>query len=155
MTICAIFPGHILARISILPKISRIWLCVQTDRCVTSVPYVFETLSRYFESKQHRNPGQDVSRTNGTYGHPIYIDIYIYLLISSQSDPCTLRYESPCVHTVWWPFWKLSENFHQKRSPLNVHFRSLSLYFVSFTTYCNIKRLMFRLLNIITWNLDV
>ncbi len=71
------------------------------------------------------------------------VTLYIqYLLILSQSDPCTLRYEFPCVHTVWWPFWKLSENFHQKRSPLNVHFRSLSLYFV---TYCNIKRLMIRL----------
>ncbi len=44
---------------------------VQTDRCMTSVPYVFETLSRYFESKQYRNPGQDVTRKNGTYGHPI------------------------------------------------------------------------------------
>ncbi len=43
VTIRAIFPGRILARISILPKISRIWLClrVQTDRCMTSVPYVF------------------------------------------------------------------------------------------------------------------
>ncbi len=34
VTIRAIFPGCVLARISILPKISRIWLClrVQTDR---------------------------------------------------------------------------------------------------------------------------
>ncbi len=70
----AIFPRRILARISILPKISRIWLClrVQTDRCMTSVPCVFETLSRYFESKQYRNPGQDASGKNGTYGHPRY-----------------------------------------------------------------------------------
>ncbi len=36
---------------------------------MTSVPYVFETLSRYFESKQYRNPGQDVAGKNGTYGH--------------------------------------------------------------------------------------
>ncbi len=57
MTIRAIFPGRILANISILPIISRIWLClpVQTDLCMTSVPYTFETLSRYFESKQYRN----------------------------------------------------------------------------------------------------
>ncbi len=56
-----------------LPKISRIWLClgVQSDRCVTLVPHVFERLSRYFESKQYRNPGQDASGKNGTYGHPI------------------------------------------------------------------------------------
>ncbi len=69
VTIRAIFPGRILARISILPKISRIWLClhVQTDRCMTLVPYVFEMLSRYFESKQNRNPGQDASGKNG---HP-------------------------------------------------------------------------------------
>ncbi len=42
VTIRAIFPGRILGRISILPKLSRIWLClhVQTDRCMTSVPYV-------------------------------------------------------------------------------------------------------------------
>ncbi len=47
----------------------RIWLClrVQTDRCLT-VPCVFERLSRYFESKQYRNPGQDPSGKNGTYG---------------------------------------------------------------------------------------
>ncbi len=38
VTICAIFLRHILARISMLPKISRFWLClrVQTDRCMTS-----------------------------------------------------------------------------------------------------------------------
>ncbi len=38
VTICAIFLRHVLARISILPKISRFWLClrVQTDRCMTS-----------------------------------------------------------------------------------------------------------------------
>ncbi len=42
----------------LLPKISRIGLCLCADRsCVTSVTYVFETLSRYFESKQYRNPG--------------------------------------------------------------------------------------------------
>ncbi len=43
VTIC---PRCILTRISIFPKISRSWLClrVQTDRCMTSVPYVFETL---------------------------------------------------------------------------------------------------------------
>ncbi len=29
------------------------------------------------------------------------------------------------------------------------------LFGVSFTTYCKIKRLMFRVLHIITWNLDV
>ncbi len=52
-----------LVRITILAKISRIWLGLRmlTYRCMTSVPYVFETLSRYFESKQFRNPGQDVS----------------------------------------------------------------------------------------------
>ncbi len=57
----AVFPGSILA---------KIWLRlrVQTDRCMTSVPYVFESLSRYFESKQYINPGPD---KNGTYGHPI------------------------------------------------------------------------------------
>ncbi len=73
VTIRGIFPRRILARISILPKISSIWLClrVQTDRCMTSFPYVFETLSR-FESKQYRNPGQDTSRKNGTYRHPIH-----------------------------------------------------------------------------------
>ncbi len=38
--------------------------------CMTSVPYVFKTLSRYFESKQYRNPGQDMSGKNGMYGHP-------------------------------------------------------------------------------------
>ncbi len=64
----AIFPGSILAKISILPKISRIWLCLRVQTCMISVPYVFESLSRYFESKQYINPGQD---KNGTYGHPI------------------------------------------------------------------------------------
>ncbi len=61
MTIRAIFPGRILARISILPKISRNCLClrVQTDRCLASVPYFFQTLSRYL-SKQYRNPGQEI-----------------------------------------------------------------------------------------------
>ncbi len=55
---------------------------------------------------------------------------YIPPTISSQSDHCTLRYEYPCIHTLWRPFWKRSKNFHQKRSPLNVHFfRCLSLYF--------------------------
>ncbi len=39
---------------------------------MTSVPYVFETLSRYFESRQYRNPGQDASGKNDTYGHPIF-----------------------------------------------------------------------------------
>ncbi len=29
------------------------------------------------------------------------------------------------------------------------------LFWLSFNTYCKIKRLMFRLLHIITWNLDV
>ncbi len=59
-----------------------------------------------------------------------YVCYYIPPVISSQSDHCTLRYESPCVHTVWRPFWKLSKNFHQKRSPVNVrYFRCLSLYF--------------------------
>ncbi len=38
VTIRAIFPGHVQARISILPKIYRFWLClrVQTNRCMTS-----------------------------------------------------------------------------------------------------------------------
>ncbi len=64
----SVFPD--LARISILPRISRIWLClrVQNDLCMTSVAYVFKTLSRYFESKQYRNPGPDASGKNGTYG---------------------------------------------------------------------------------------
>ncbi len=72
VTIHAIFPGCVLARISILSKIFRFWIClrVQTDWCMPSVPYVFEMLSRYFESKQYRNPGQDASGKNGTYGHP-------------------------------------------------------------------------------------
>ncbi len=35
VTIRAIFPRRV-ARISILPKISRFWLCVQTARCITS-----------------------------------------------------------------------------------------------------------------------
>ncbi len=73
MTIRAIFPGHVLARISILPKISRIWLClrVQTDRCMTRFLMFSKRISRYFESKQYRNPSQDASWENGTYGHPI------------------------------------------------------------------------------------
>ncbi len=40
--------------------------CVQTDGCMTSAPYVFETLSRYFKSKQYSNTGQDASAENGT-----------------------------------------------------------------------------------------
>ncbi len=38
VNIRAIFPGRVLARISILPKISRFWLCLraQTDGCMTS-----------------------------------------------------------------------------------------------------------------------
>ncbi len=68
VTIRAIFPGRVLARISTLPKISRFgFVCV---RCMTLVPYVFEMLSRYFESKQYRNLGQDMSGKNGMYGHP-------------------------------------------------------------------------------------
>ncbi len=67
-----VFPGRVLARISILPKISRIWLClrVQTDRCMTRFLMFSKRISRYFESKQYRNPGQDASWENGTYGHP-------------------------------------------------------------------------------------
>ncbi len=44
VTISAIFHRCILVRISILPKIYRIWLFlqVQTDRCMTLVAYVFE-----------------------------------------------------------------------------------------------------------------
>ncbi len=72
VTIGAIFPGRVLARISILPKISRIWLClrVQTDRCMTRFLMFSKRISRYFESKQYRNPGQDASWENGTHGHP-------------------------------------------------------------------------------------
>ncbi len=60
VTIRAIFPGCVLARISILPKISRIWLClrVQTDRCMARFLMFSKRISRYFESKQYRNPGQ-------------------------------------------------------------------------------------------------
>ncbi len=36
-----------------------------------------------------------------------------------------------------------------------IYFMFKPLFWVSFTTYCKIKRLMFRLLHIITWNLDV
>ncbi len=43
------------------------FVCV---RCMTLFSYVFETLSRYFESKQYRNLGQDMSGKNGMYGHP-------------------------------------------------------------------------------------
>ncbi len=43
------------------------FICV---RCMTLFPYVFETLSRYFESKQYRNPGQGMSGKNSMYGHP-------------------------------------------------------------------------------------
>ncbi len=91
VTMRAIFPGSILARISILPKISRIWLClrVQTDRCMTSVPYVFEMLSRYFESKQYRNPGQDASGKNGTYGHPSH-DLHAYALFCCVMHPWSI-----------------------------------------------------------------
>ncbi len=58
VTICAIFPARVLARISILPKISRFWLClhVQIDRCMTSKYHTygslcFQRLSRYFDVK--------------------------------------------------------------------------------------------------------
>ncbi len=35
---------------------------------------------RYF--RQYRNPGQDASGKNGTYGHPnIYIYIYVYMCV--------------------------------------------------------------------------
>ncbi len=77
----AIFPGRVLARISILPKISRIWLClrVQTDRCMMRFLMFSKRISRYSESKQYRNPGK--SWENGTYGHPT-----IHLLIPYLSD---------------------------------------------------------------------
>ncbi len=48
MTIRAIFMGRVLARISILPKISRFWLfcsvcTVQVDHCVTFMRYAIES----------------------------------------------------------------------------------------------------------------
>ncbi len=83
VTICAIFPGHVLSRISILPKIFWFWLClhVQTDRCVTSVPYVFEMLSRYFESKQYRNSAQDAPRKNVTHGDTNLLELLFTLIV--------------------------------------------------------------------------
>ncbi len=136
VTIRAIFTGHVLARISILPKISRFWLFAlcKIDRCMTlfdesykeqsrrllmlsnrsrgtlvsyndrcaassrkneqtrvriCIALIVLTFSRttigrlctipacywsnYFGCfRQYKNPGQDVSRINGTYGHPIH-----------------------------------------------------------------------------------
>ncbi len=63
------------------------FVCV---RCMTPVPYVFETLSRYIESKQYRNPGQDASGKNGTYGHPM-------LWYISESDILCLLLPKKCL----------------------------------------------------------
>ncbi len=94
MTICAVFPVRILARISILPKISRIWLClrVQTDWCMTSVPYVFETLSRYFESKQYRNSGQDARVREKWHLWSTYVYIKIFKKILPTQNFWTVMY---------------------------------------------------------------
>ncbi len=74
VTIRTIFPRCILSRISILPKISKIWLClcVQTDVCRYDIGSLcfFKRSRGTFESKQYRNPGQDASGKNGKYGHP-------------------------------------------------------------------------------------
>ncbi len=88
VTILAIFS---LARISTLPKTGTCKMCSVGEapgmclgtpgltypgfgfvclRCMTSVPHVFEMFSRYFESKQYRNLGQDMSGKNGMYGQP-------------------------------------------------------------------------------------
>ncbi len=48
---------------------------------MASVPFAFEMLSRYFESKQYKNPGQHASGTNATYGHlRLFKYIYIYII---------------------------------------------------------------------------
>ncbi len=72
MTIRAIFPGRVLARISILPKISRIWLClrVQTDRCMTRF-LMFRNASR---GTLNQSNIEILARTRPGkwhYGHPI------------------------------------------------------------------------------------
>ncbi len=73
VTIRAIFPGRVLARISILLwfKVPREHFKNIRNRCHT--PIGLHTLTkpnpRYF--RRYRNIGQDASGKNGTYGHPI------------------------------------------------------------------------------------
>ncbi len=72
VTIRAIFPGRILARISILLwfKVPREHFENIRNRCHTPIGLHTQTKPnpRYF--RQYRNPGQDASGKNGTYGHP-------------------------------------------------------------------------------------
>ncbi len=158
MTIRALFPGRILARISILPKISRIWLClcVQTDRCMTSVPYVFEMFSRYFESKQYRNPGQDASRKNGTHGHPtraLSKDFGLGSFLASMYSKTPQQQCSNALATTKNTLslcWQAS--FAPKKSQI-VHINQVNFIFITYDNrlryfsyaYCN--QLTVRLLN--------
>ncbi len=52
-----------------LHYVSRFWLCLRAVYDIVSLCFS-KTLSRYFESKQYRNPGQGMSGKNGMYGHP-------------------------------------------------------------------------------------
>ncbi len=55
-----------------------------------------------------------------------YFTSYLKKVILLRNSRYVMRYPQHwirvCVHSIWQPFWKLSENFHQKRSSLNVHF---------------------------------
>ncbi len=100
VTIRAIFPGCVLARISIL-----LWFKVPRDafrkhKEPRHTPIGLHTQTkpnpRYF--RQYRNPGQDASWENGTYGHP------------------TLMMFSKCLHqnviyTLLMELFFLSETF--------------------------------------------
>ncbi len=63
--------------------------------------------SKYFGCfRQYWSPGQDVSRMNGTYGHPIYNELSFY------SKTCCSKFEK--VIEVWKNKWL--QNFH-----INLH----------------------------------
>ncbi len=76
VTICAIFLGCVLARISILPKISMVWLClrVQTDRCMTSKYHTDGSLC-------FQNTLEVLWCTNRSEPHLICTCIYIALTV--------------------------------------------------------------------------
>ncbi len=69
VTMRAIFPGRILARISTLLKISRFWICLHVVYDIGSLCFQ-NALEVPKGSKHNRNPGQDLSGKNGMYGHP-------------------------------------------------------------------------------------
>ncbi len=75
VAICAVQMGHVLARILILPKSSKV-VCSKEPSALCSSHECHRPAQceqpkpEYF--MQYRNPGKDTSHKNGRYGHPRY-----------------------------------------------------------------------------------